>query len=103
MISDNEHDFPQKSKINNNNKSKYIKINKNFCLLTETHEVLLRLIKTPNIHAFNMAAPTKDDFLQTIDLEEAAMGWVLRLYELLYDCYTQWLCYEIIVSNDQYG
>ena len=31
-------------------------------LLTETHEVLLRLIKTPNIHIFKMAAPTEDHF-----------------------------------------
>ena len=31
-------------------------------LLTETHEVLLRLIKTPNIHVFKMAAPTEDRF-----------------------------------------
>ena len=35
-------------------------------LLTETHEVLLRLIKTPNIHIFKMAAPTEDHFPQTI-------------------------------------
>ena len=35
-------------------------------LLTETHEVLLRLIKTPNIHVFKMAAPTEDRFPPTI-------------------------------------
>ena len=35
-------------------------------LLTETHEVLLRLIKTPNIHIFKMAAPTEYHFSQTI-------------------------------------
>ena len=28
--------------------------------------VLLRLIKTPNIHIFKMAAPTEDHFPQTI-------------------------------------
>ena len=43
MISDIEHDFPQKSY------QKYI-IKKHLGLLTETHEVLLRIIKTPNIH-----------------------------------------------------
>ena len=31
-------------------------------LLTETHEVPLRLIKTLNIHVFKMAAPTEDRF-----------------------------------------
>ena len=41
MISDIEHDFPQK----------YIK-KAHMGLLTETHEVLLRLTKTPNIHVF---------------------------------------------------
>ena len=59
MISFIEHDFPQKSW------QKYIK--KNILgLLTEIHEVLLRLIKTPNIHVFKMAAPTEDRFPQTI-------------------------------------
>ena len=33
---------------------------------TETHEVLLRLIKTLNIYVFKMAAPTEDRFFQTI-------------------------------------
>ena len=28
--------------------------------MTETHEVLLRLIKPPNIHVFKMARPTED-------------------------------------------
>ena len=44
---------------------KYIH-NTHLGLLTETHEVLLRLIKTPNIHIFKMAAPTADHFPQTI-------------------------------------
>ena len=47
---------------------KYIH-NTHLGLLTETHEVLLtsvRLIKTPNIHIFKMAAPTEDHFPQTI-------------------------------------
>ena len=35
-------------------------------LLTEIHEVVFRLIKTPNIHVFKMAAPTEDRFPQTI-------------------------------------
>ena len=39
---------------------------KHLGLLTETHEVLLRLIKPPNIHVFNMAAPTEDRFPRTI-------------------------------------
>ena len=55
MISDIEHDFPQK----------YIK-KAHMGLLTETPEVLLRLIKTPNIHVFKMAAPTEDRIPQTI-------------------------------------
>ena len=59
MISDIEYDFPQKSW------QKYIRKNP-LGSLTETHEVLLRLIKTPNIHAFKMAAPTEDRFPQTI-------------------------------------
>ena len=59
MISDMEHDFPQKSW------QKYSR-KKHLDLLTETHEVLLRLIKTPNIHVFKMAAPTEDRFPQTI-------------------------------------
>ena len=54
---------------------KYID-NTHLGLLTETHEVLLRLIKTPNIHIFKMAALSEDHI---VDLEEAAMGWVLRL------------------------
>ena len=59
---------------------KYID-NTHLGLLTETHEVLLRLIKTPNIHIFKMAALTEDHFPpdHIVDLEEAAMGWVLRL------------------------
>ena len=44
---------------------KYIH-NTHLGLLTETHEVLLRLIKTPNIYIFKMAAPTEDHFPQTI-------------------------------------
>ena len=40
--------------------------NKHLGLLTETHEVLLRLIKTPNIHVFKMASPIEDRFPQTI-------------------------------------
>ena len=44
---------------------KYIH-NTHLGLLTETHEVLLRLIKTPNIHIFKMAAPTEHHFPQTI-------------------------------------
>ena len=59
MISDIEHDFPPKSL------QKYIK-KTHLGLLTETHEVLLWLIKTPNIHVFKMAAPTGDRFPQTI-------------------------------------
>ena len=59
MISDIEHDFTQKSY------QKYIK-KKHLGLLTETHEVVLRLLKTPNIHVFKMAAPTEDRFPQTI-------------------------------------
>ena len=57
-------------------------------LLTETHEVLLRLIKTSNIHIFKMAAPTEDQFPQTIivGLEKAAMGWVLRLITIVRCC-----------------
>ena len=40
----------------------FAKIHKNtqLGLLTETYEVRLRLIKTPNIHIFKMAAPTED-------------------------------------------
>ena len=56
MISDMEHDFPQKSC------QKYSR-KKHLGLLTET---LLRLIKTPIIHVFKMAAPTEDSFPQTI-------------------------------------
>ena len=46
----------------------FAKIHKNtqLSLLTETYEVLLRLIKTPNIHIFKMAAPTEDLLPQTI-------------------------------------
>ena len=44
---------------------KYID-NTHLGLLTETHEVLLRLIKTPNIHIFKIAAPTEDHFPKTI-------------------------------------
>ena len=44
---------------------KYIH-NTDLGLLTETHEVLLQLIKTPNIHIFKMAASTEDHFPQTI-------------------------------------
>ena len=59
MISDIEHDFHQKSYQNTLEKN-------HLGLLTETHEVLLRLNKTPNIHVFKMAAPTEDRFPQTI-------------------------------------
>ena len=60
MISDIEHDFTQKSK------EKYI-IKKTYLgLLAETHKVLLRLIKTPNIHVFKMASPTENCFPQTV-------------------------------------
>ena len=57
----------------------------------ETHEVLLRLIKTPNIHVFaestQLMPPSSDGGTHRrpfppghiVDLEEAAMGWVLRL------------------------
>ena len=44
---------------------KYIH-NTHLGLLTETLEVLLRLIKTPNIHIVKMTAPTEDHFPQTI-------------------------------------
>ena len=44
---------------------KYIH-NTDLGLLTETYEVLLQLIKTPNIHIFKMAASTEDHFPQTI-------------------------------------
>ena len=40
---------------------KYIH-NTHLGLLTETHEVLLRLIKTPNIDIFKMAALIEDHF-----------------------------------------
>ena len=60
MISNIEHDFPQKSEIRN------ILVKTHLGLLTETHEVLLRLITTPNIHVFKMAAPTEDRFPQII-------------------------------------
>ena len=43
-------------------------------LLAETHEVLLRLIKTGGTHR----RPFSPDHI--VDLEEAAMGWVLKLY-----------------------
>ena len=59
MISDIETDFPR-------NLSKNTFEITHLGLLTETHEVLLRLIKTPNIHVFKMAAPTEDRFPQTI-------------------------------------
>ena len=50
MIYDIEHNFPQKSQ------QKYIR--KIYLgLLTETDEVLLRLIKTANIYVFKMATP----------------------------------------------
>ena len=52
MISGIEQDYSQKSW------QKYIK-NTHLGLLTETHEVLLWLIKTPNIYIFKMAAPTE--------------------------------------------
>ena len=55
MISDIEHELSKTSY------QKYIE-NTHLGLLTETHEVLLRLIKTPNIHIFKMAAPTEDHF-----------------------------------------
>ena len=42
---------------------KYID-NTHLGLLTETHEVLLRLFNTPNIHIFKMAAPNEDHFCQ---------------------------------------
>ena len=58
MISDIEHDF-QKSY------QKHIK-KKHLGLLTETHKVLLWLIKTINIYVFKMATPTEDRFPQTI-------------------------------------
>ena len=45
---------------------KYIE-NTHLGLLTKTHDrVLLRLIKTLNIHIFKMAAPTEDHFPQII-------------------------------------
>ena len=56
---------------------KYID-NTHLGLLTETHEVLLRLIKTPNIQdGGTHRRPFPPDHI--VDLEEAAMGWVLRL------------------------
>ena len=45
-------------------------------LLTETHEVLLRLIKTPNIHIFKMAAPTEDHSPHTILQISKRPQWV---------------------------
>ena len=48
------------------NLSKNILEKKHLGLLVETHEVLLRLIKTPNIHVIKMAAPTEDRVPQTI-------------------------------------
>ena len=62
MISDIEHEFPQKSTIACKNTLEKTHLG----LLTETHEVLLRLIKTPNIHVFKMAAPTEDRLPQNI-------------------------------------
>ena len=59
MISDMEHTF-----LGNLRKNPLEKIH--LGLLTETHEVLIRLIKTPNIHVLKMAAPTEDHFPQTI-------------------------------------
>ena len=56
-------------------------------LLTETHEVLLRLIKTPNIHVQDGGThrrPFPPDHI--VDLEEAAMGWVRRLVSDSNDC-----------------
>ena len=44
---------------------KYIE-NNPFGPLNGNTRVLLRLIKTPNIHIFKMAAPTEDHFPQTI-------------------------------------
>ena len=68
MISDIQHTFLRNISKNTLEKN-------HLGPLTETHEVLLRLIKTPNIHVFKMAAPTEDRFPQIIvDLEEAAMG-----------------------------
>ena len=52
-----------------------ILLKKPFGLLTETHKVLIWLIKAPNILVFKMAAPPD----HIVDLEEAAMGWILRL------------------------
>ena len=72
MISDNEHDFPQK----------FAKIHKkkHLVLLTETHEVLLWLLK-PQTFMYSSGGthlkPFPPDHI--VDLEEAAMGWVLRL------------------------
>ena len=59
MISVIEHDFTQKlAKIHK--KKPYLG------LLMKTHKVVLRLIKTPNIYVFKMAAPTEDRFPQTV-------------------------------------
>ena len=70
MISDIEHDFPQKSCVTSKGPNEFFLITTlektHLGLLTETHEVLLRLIKTPNIDVFKMAAPTEDCFPQTI-------------------------------------
>ena len=59
MISDIEHDILQKSE------QKYIK-KTHLGVLTETYEILLRLIKITNIHVFKKAAPTVDRFPKTI-------------------------------------
>ena len=69
MIPDIEYDFPQKYYQNTLEKT-------HLGLLTETHEVLLRLIKTPNIHVFKMVAPPEDRFLQNILYISKRPQWV---------------------------
>ena len=51
-----------------NSQKSYRKYNRKypFVPLNGNTRVLLRLIKTPNIHIFKMAAPTEDHFPQTI-------------------------------------
>ena len=58
-------DFFYRARLSSEILAKYIK-KTILGLLTETHEVLLRLIKTPNIHVFKMAPPTEDRFPQTL-------------------------------------
>ena len=61
MISDIAHDLTFLRNLSKNTLEKTY-----LGLLTETHEVQLRLIKTPNIHVFKMAAHTEDRFPKTI-------------------------------------